>query len=97
MTTDTMTTTETTNRIQTQKTLFTRLAQIRDEARVQAHLGRAELMDQIEALEPRWNELKHRLEKAEDATIETGEYVAAAVDLLLDELRAGYDRIRKSF
>ena len=97
MTTNTMTPTETTDRIQMQKTLFTRLAQIRDEVRVQAHLGKAELKEQVEALEPRWNELKHRLEKAEDATIETGEYVAAAVDLLLDELRAGYDRIRKTF
>jgi hypothetical protein len=92
-----MNTTFTTEATTTGRTLFQNLAELRDEVRLQAHLGKAELRDEIEALEPKWNELKARFDKAEDATIETGEYVGAAARLLMDELRDGYERIRKAF
>lgn len=91
MTTPAATTTTTTT------TLFQDLAQLRDELRLQAHLGKAEMRHELEALEPKWHELRMKLEKAEDATIETGEYVGAAVRLLMDELRDGYERIRHAF
>jgi hypothetical protein len=77
--------------------LFQDLAQLRDELRLQAHLGKAEMRDELQALEPKWHELRMKLEKAEDATIETGEYVGAATRLLMDELRDGYERIRHAF
>ena len=92
-----MTTPAATTTTRTTTTLFQDLAQVRDELRLQAHLGKTEMRDELEALEPKWHELRMKLEKAEDATIETGEYVGAAVRLLMDELRDGYERIRHAF
>jgi CBS domain-containing protein len=71
------------------------LRRIRDELRVQLHLGRAEARDLWEGLERSWHDLeakmrvnRQRAEKPLEALSETGRR-------LVDEIRDGYQRIRK--
>lgn len=76
---------------------FETLARIRDELRLQMQLAKAEIRDEWEArLEPKWEELKGKMEAFEGASMESGKEVASAVKLLLEELGASYDRIRKA-
>lgn len=72
------------------------LAQWRDELRLQVALGRAELHDEWEALEPRWRELETRLEAVEKASAESAKDLKEAISLLVDEIREGYHRIREA-
>ena len=42
------------------------LAQLRDELRLQLHLGRLEARDEFERLEQTWREVKHRVSRMAD-------------------------------
>ena len=76
---------------------FDTLALLRDELKVQMHLAKAEFRDEWNhKLEPRFWELKTRLDRFEEASAETATELSSAVKLLFDELRDGYERIRKS-
>ena len=86
----------TTTEIQEQKD-FDTLAMLRDELRLQVHLAKAELRDEWnQKLEPRFWELKTKLDRVEEASAETATELRSAVKLLIDELQNGYERIRKS-
>lgn len=88
--------TETTEKT-TEKTTFETLALLRDELRLQMHLAKAELRDEWnQKLEPRFWELKSRLDRIEEASAETATEMGSAAKLLINELREGYERIRKS-
>ena len=71
-----------------------KLAQMRDELRVQIHLARLEARTEWERLEPKWWELEDKVDALEDASIETGKGLKAAAELLIEELEKGYQRIR---
>ena len=70
------------------------LKQVRDELRVQAHLGKAEAKEQWERLERRWHELEAKLGAAEKQAKEPLENVRVAARLMLDEIREGYRKIK---
>ncbi len=70
------------------------LKQVRDELRVQAHLGKAEAKQQWERLERRWHELEAKLDAAEKQAKEPLENVRVAARLMLDEIREGYRKIK---
>lgn len=72
------------------------LAHWRDELRLQVALGRAELRDEWEILEPRWRELETKLEAVEKASAEAAKDLKVAISLLVDEIREGYHRIREA-
>ena len=68
----------------------------RDELRVRAHLGQAELRDAWERAETKWQRLEwelNRMRSESDAPL--GE-VGEGINGLLLELREGYRRIRDS-
>ncbi len=67
------------------------LKQLRDELALKIHLGSMEAKAEWEELEKKWSdfEAKARLD-------ETAEGLGQAVSLLADEIKAGYDRIRKA-
>lgn len=67
------------------------LKQLRDEARVKAHLGTMALKDEWHELEKRWEtfEARAKLDRS-------GKDVGAALDLLAQELKAAYERIAKA-
>ena len=72
------------------------IEQLRDEIKLKAHLGKAEARDELEKLEKKWNafliEYKPVAEEAE-----TAKNTAAILGVAADELKAGYERIRKLF
>ena len=86
-----------TQTVATERSVFEGLAQLRDELKLQIHLAGAEARrDWDEKLEPKWRELEPKLAALEKASAETGKELAAAVGFLIDELVAGYERIRKA-
>lgn len=75
---------------------FQALKQLRDEVWVQLHLGKAELRDEWMRLEPKWGDLKGKMEKIEEASFEAGKDVTAAARLVIEELGEAYEKIRKA-
>ena len=71
------------------------LKQIRDELKVQIHLGKAEAKDEWEKLEEKWQELKAHGETVSEAVEESAKGVGSALELAGGELKAGYERIKK--
>lgn len=72
------------------------LRQARDELRVQLHLGAAEAQDAWEKLEKSWQSLESHLERVGEATRESGKEIEEAGEILIEELKEGYERIRTS-
>ena len=71
------------------------LRRVRDELRVQVHLGKAEAVELWEGLEHRFTEAEARakaLARRAEAPVQD---VADAVRLLIDEVRSGYRTLRK--
>jgi CBS domain-containing membrane protein len=70
------------------------LRRLRDELRVQIHLGKAEARDLWNDLEERWSELEGRAQALADRAEEPLEDIAAAAELVVEEVREGYRRVR---
>jgi uncharacterized protein YukE len=71
--------------------LKTELAALRDEAKVQAHLGSMEAQQEWDAAEAKWNHFV-----AQAGLHETGQNLETALGMLGDELRASYERLKKA-
>jgi len=71
------------------------LRRIRDELRVQVHLGKAEATDLWEKLESRFNEAESHVRSLAKRAEEPMSDVAEAGKLLLEEIRSGYHRLRE--
>lgn len=72
---------------------------MRDELLLKIHLASKDAQDQFGALEGKWGsleDLKAKVGPVGSAAAESAENVGAAMKLVLDELKDGYDRIRKS-
>lgn len=67
------------------------LSQLRDEARVQAELGRMELRDEWHELEGKWNHFS-----AEAQVHESERAIKAALSTLGEELREAYHRLKNA-
>ena len=70
------------------------LQKLRDELRLQIHLGSKEAQDEFEQLEQKWDELMQEGQPLAEAVSETAENVGAAVELAAGELKQGYEKIR---
>lgn len=66
----------------------------RDELKLKMHLAKAEAQDEWRELEKKWQEVKPRLDAAAGEAVKTGENVLAGLQLTLEEMRKGYERIR---
>lgn len=80
--------------------LIDSLKQQRDELEVQMHLGKLEARDEWERMEKKWN---HLLAEAEanskplrGAVEESAKDVGTALEQVGEELKNGYERIRRS-
>lgn len=71
------------------------LRTLRDELRVQVHLGQRDAQDLWSHLEDRWQHAEAKLRQVGGASREAAEDVGEAARLVLDELRAGYQKIRE--
>jgi predicted nucleic acid-binding Zn-ribbon protein len=81
------------------KTLMEQLQRQRDELRLKLHLGKAEARDAWEELERKWEHLRARSEPMREALSESskevGKEVGKAAHDLAEEIRNGYERLRK--
>ena len=73
---------------------LTRLAAARDELRVQIELAKAEAKEEWNRLETTWLQVQDEVKRVRDHSKEPLHNIGTAVGQLLDELNAGYDRIR---
>ena len=71
------------------------LRTMRDELRVQLHLGAAEVKEKWERVEHTWDNVELEIEKLRDATEDAAEDIGSAARLLLDEIRDGYKHLRE--
>lgn len=71
-----------------------RLRQLRDELRVQLHLGKAEAKERFERLEKTWQHLEARLKQIREESSEDLGEIREAAGLLLGEIRDGYRHLR---
>jgi SMC interacting uncharacterized protein involved in chromosome segregation len=78
---------------ETRKTLEA-LEQQRDELRVQVHLAKAEAKTEWEKMEKKLSELRAQSDKVAKATGESAKDIGAAIRLLGEEIKRGYERIR---
>lgn len=75
--------------------LVERLQQIRDEVEVQIHLARAEAKTEWEKLEHKRNELESQAREIGDTIGTSSRQVASALELALEEVKQGYERIKQ--
>lgn len=76
--------------------MLARLKQERDELALKIHLGKKDAAAEWEQLEAKWKELQaKKLPPLKDAAKDAAEGVGAALDLAAEELKKGYEKIRK--
>lgn len=68
---------------------------LRDEIKLKAHLGELETRDELDQLEKKWQTFIAEYKPLLAETEKTAKNTSAALGLAADELKAGYDRIRK--
>ncbi len=68
----------------------------RDELQVKLHLAKADARDEWAKLETRWEDVKTKMEAVRKEASHTTGSVSAGLGLVLDELKKGYDNIRKT-
>ncbi len=71
------------------------LRSLRDELRVQIHLAKLEAQERYEAAEKSWEHLEAKLNLLASETRASAQDVGDAARLLLDEIREGYEHVRK--
>jgi predicted nuclease with TOPRIM domain len=76
--------------------LVSSLKQQRDELQVQARLAQAEVRDEYNRLAGKVDELTRQYEPLKHAVEETAGNVFSALMLAAEEMKAGFDRVRKS-
>jgi SMC interacting uncharacterized protein involved in chromosome segregation len=79
--------------------LLNKLEQQRDELYVQIHLGKAEAKELWQETEDKWHHLRSQLDKIDNDTdtSDAAKDVGAAAIIVAEEIRQGYDRLKKLF
>lgn len=72
------------------------LTRHRDELRLQIHLASAETKSEWERLEQKWKELQRKRVSLKSAAREAATEIRAALELLLTELKNGYQKIAEA-
>ncbi len=70
------------------------LRTMRDELRVQIHLGKAEAKEEFEALEKKWHGAEARFAEVTEDAEEAAEEVKEAARIIAEEIGAAYTRIK---
>lgn len=71
------------------------LRQQRDTIKVQLHLAKAEAREEWQELEQRWEHLRAKATAVGGETKEVSRDVYEAAKLMVEEMKRGYERIRK--
>jgi hypothetical protein len=76
--------------------VLAKLKQERDELALKMHLGKKEAAAEWEKLEAKWHEIKsRRMALTQQDVDESSVGVGLALELAVEELKKGYERIRK--
>ena len=67
----------------------------RDEIRVRLHLAKAEAKEEWERLETKWEHVRGKMGVVGREAGKTAQEVGTALNLAVEELRRGYERVRK--
>ncbi len=81
---------------QSVEALISKLKQERDELALKIHLGKAELKDEWDVVQQKLDQLSHRFQPLKHAVAESSEDVWESLKLVGDEIKEGFQRIRKS-
>jgi archaellum component FlaC len=73
------------------------IERLRDEAKLKAHLGKAEALEELGKLENEWDDFLLKCKPFTDEAEKILENTSTALGLAADELKAGVDRVRKLF
>ena len=73
------------------------IEQLRDEIKLQAHLGKEDAKDELEKLEKEYESFLVKIKPFTDEVEQTLGSTGEALGLAADELKAGYERISKLF
>jgi len=73
------------------------IEQLRDEIKLKAHLGKADAKVELEKLEKEWHTFQAKCKPFTDEVDKTADNAGKALGVAADELKAGYERIRKLF
>jgi len=76
-------------------TLIDDLKQQRDEIRVRLHLAKAEAKEEWERLETKWEHVRGKMGVVGREAGKTAQEVGTALNLAVEELRRGYERVRE--
>lgn len=71
------------------------IEKLRDEINLKAHLGKADVKDELERLEKEWTFFVSKYKPLTDEVEQTTEKTGVALGLAAEELKAGYERICK--
>ena len=75
--------------------MMQRLETERDELKVKLNLAKMEAREEWDELEKKMDALKGRMKVIGDEAKEAGGDVGAAVDMLADEIKEGFSKLRK--
>lgn len=75
----------------------TTIEQLRDEVKLKAHLGEKEVKDDLAKLEKKWQAFIKEYQPVIDEAEKTAKNTGAALGVAAEEIKAGYERIRKLF
>lgn len=89
-------TTATKNRVTDLDTTRQKLQQMRDELKLKMNLAKADARDEWRELEAKWDRFEAKLEGVGRQTGDTADKIRADLKDVADDLRHGYERIRKS-
>jgi hypothetical protein len=70
------------------------LKQVRDEIEVKIHLAAADVRDEWDGIERKWEHLRGRAKRVGETVGEAADDVGEALDVVADEVKRGYERIR---
>ena len=73
------------------------IEQLRDEIKLKAHLGKAEAQEELAKLDTKWNDFLDQYKPISKEAGKTMDNAGEALGLVGEELKAGYERIRKLF
>lgn len=76
--------------------IIKKLKQERDELKVKMHLASMDAKDDYDRISGKVDQLTDQYEPVKDAVEETAENVFSALGLVADELKEGFQRVRKS-
>ncbi len=71
--------------------------QLRDELKLKAHLGKAEAKEELEELEKKWHSFLAEHKPLLDEAGKTASNAGSAIVMAAEELKAGFERMRKLF